>query len=271
MFYNIRNWPMTTFLDFSYDLKKKAILSRKSRTPLILIAAFPRSACNYLSYLISETTGFPEANFKPSSGFYHDVVYLPRLFDLLFKKRIITQHLRATEMTRGIISDLRINPIILVRNIFDVVVSYNDYISKRGYGPLDPDQADLSPELCKSYPTFSDEKKYDYLIDVVVPWYISFYVSWYHYTIVLKTIDAYWLTYENFVTQPDVVLPQIFSFYGLFVSHREIESVVSQNKKVNYNKGVSGRGTAKLSSKQKDKIRSFTSYHPNVNFSMMGL
>jgi len=266
--YNLRHWPSTTIVQALYTLKKKRFQSRRDR--FILIACFPRSASNFLAYLLSESTGYPRITLKLAHGFFHDVIHLPKLVDQMLKKTVIDQHLRATYLTRSILTELKIKPIVLVRNIFDVVVSYNDYITQRGYSPLDPDRKDLAPEFCMEYPHFDDSKKYDYLIDTVIPWYISFYVSWFHYTLNTNDIEAYWIKYEDLVKEPKKILSDIFAFYNLSIPPSIVDSILTRNEKVNFNKGISGRGN-RLSETQKEKIRKMASYHPNVNFAMMGL
>lgn len=268
MLYHLRHWPSTTIINSMYTLQKRRLKFKTDR--FILIACFPRSASNYLAYLISEATGYQRRVLKPEHGFFHDVIYLPKLIDQMLKKSVIDQHLRATSLTRTIFTELKIKPIILVRNIFDVVISYNDYISQRGYGPLDPDRKDLVPEFCKDYCNFADSKKYDYLIDTVIPWYITFYVSWYHYTFNANAIEAYWIKYEDMVSNPQKILAEVFSFYDLSIPPSKINSLLAQNEKVNYNVGIAGRGD-RLSDIQKDKIKKLASYHSNINFSMIGL
>ena len=41
----------------------------------------------------------------------------------------------------------------------------------------------------KEFFSFEESKKYDFIIEMVVPWYISFYASWYNYTKIYKEIQ----------------------------------------------------------------------------------
>jgi len=268
LFYSLRKWPSTTILQGLYTLQKKIFQLKKNR--FILIACFPRSASNFLANLLSEPTGYNRITLKLNHGFFHDTIYLPKLIDQMQRKTIVAQHLRATSVTRSIITDLKIKPVILVRNIFDVIISFDDYITKRGYSPLDPDRKDLTPEFCREYVNFEDSKKYDYLIDVILPWYITFYVSWYHYTFKTKAIEAYWVKYEDLITSPGKILSGLFDFYNLSIPASKVDSVLQKNEKVNFNIGIIGRGH-KLSDIQKEKIRRMTAYYPDINFDMMGL
>ncbi|GAB4284895.1 MAG: hypothetical protein Kow0068_10100 [Marinilabiliales bacterium] len=82
-----------------------------------------------LPRIISEVTGI-----KPHRVVYQFLrneqdIYLPAMIDaVLFKNFITQQHTRATQPNLKILNDYKIRPIILVRNIFDVVISLRDYL-----------------------------------------------------------------------------------------------------------------------------------------------
>jgi hypothetical protein len=266
--YHLRTWPTSTLTHSIYQIRKLFYKPNKNR--LILVAAYPRSACNYLSFLISEALGYERRKLSMGTGFFHDTIYLPKLVDSLSKYSVVTQHIRANSEIRSFIKDLDLKVIILVRNIFDVIISYNDYISKHGWSPLDPDKGSNYPEFCKDYFKFEDSIKFDYIIEMVVPWYISFYVSWYNYSILEKNIKSIWLTYEKFFEDQKSSLLEIFNFYNTGVDESVLEELVQSNFKVNYNKGYSGRGKL-LTNSQKDRVRYYTSFFPLVDFSLIGL
>jgi Sulfotransferase domain len=270
LIYNLKNWPTTTILNSVFRIRKKFYNSKKNR--FIILAAYPRSACNYISYLISETEGYARRKLSWGSGFFHETIYLPKLIDNLTKKTIVTQHIRANSEIRSIIQEFDLKITILVRNIFDVIISYNDFIKKHenGWSPLDPDRGGNFPEFCKEYFNFEDSKKYDYIIEMVVPWYISFYASWYNYTIAEKTIKGIWLSYEKFFEDQKSSLLKIFEFYNVEANETVIEELIKRNLKVNYNKGYSGRGKL-LTNSQKNRVKYYTSFFPSVDFSLIGL
>lgn len=268
LLYQLRTWPVSTLTQSIYQFRKLFYKSDNNR--LILIAAYPRSACNYLSYLVSESIGYERRKISIGTGFFHETIYLPKLIDILSANSVVTQHIRANSEIRSIIQELGLKVVVLVRDIFDVIVSYNDYISKHGWSPIDPDKGNKYPEFCKEYFTFEDTKKFDYIIETVVPWYISFYASWYNYTVDNKDIKGIWFTYENLFQNQKSCLENLFDFYNIEVDEYRIANLISKNLKVNYNKGYSGRGQL-LSNIQKDRVRSYTSFFPSIDFSPIGL
>lgn len=268
MLYNLKNWPLSTLVESVYMIKRKIAKNRKK--DIYFIACYPRSASNYLTDMMGKIIKVPEKNIKLFPGVYHDFIYFPKLIDILNENVIITQHLRLTSFNRKIVTELKIKPVVLVRNIFDVIVSYDDYINKNGFGPLDPDQGDLAPELCKNYFELKKNEQYDYLIDFIVPWYISFFVTWYYYTRIKNEIKAYWLTYEDFTKNTCLKLNEIFKFYNINVPIDKINFTVNAEGKKNFNKGIIGRGKI-LTARQIERIYNFKSYHKNIDFTMIGL
>jgi Sulfotransferase domain len=265
--YNVKNWPVSTSVKLLYNLKRKLFYSNRK---LIMIASFPKSATNYLDRLLIQSLGFERKKVSAEGGYYHDTIYLPKLIDVMLKKCIVTQHIRPTLLNRPVISELNLRPIVLVRNIYDVVVSYHDHIKRDGIGPLDPDKYKLSPEFCSDFFSFDEKRRYDFIIDSIVPWYIFFYVSWYHYTRTTKEIDAHWIQYENLISEPRKCLDETLEFLGYKIPQAKIEQVVGQDLKVNFNKGIVGRGN-QITNEQRDRIKRLAAYHEAVDFGMMGL
>ena len=268
MFYHLKTWPTSTLTRSIYQIRKR--FHKPNKNGLILIAAYPRSASNYLSYLISETLGYERRKLSMGTGFFHETIYLPKLVDSLATNSVVTQHIRANSELRSFIHELDLRIIILVRNIFDVIVSYNDYITKHGWSPIDPDKGSTYPEFCKDYFNFDDSIKFDYIIDMVVPWYISFYASWYNYTVAEDNIKGIWITYDRLFDDQKSSLLKIFEFYDKEADESVLENLIKSKLKVNYNKGYSGRGQL-LTDSQKERVKKYTSFFPSVDFSYIGL
>ena len=81
--------------------------------------------------------------------------------------------------------------VVLVRNIFDVVVSIYDFVHPENFrGP--------AGYITEDFFAFDAEKKMDMLIDIGVPWYIGFFVSWKE-AYVGRQNDLHWVTYETMI------------------------------------------------------------------------
>ena len=106
------------------SLKKSA----RAYPPSILIACMPRSGSTYLSNLLAAVTGYPRHPLVYTFYRNEQDLYLPALMKALTIPTVTQQHLRATGPTLELIDIFNLRPIVLVRNLFDVVVSYFDHL-----------------------------------------------------------------------------------------------------------------------------------------------
>ena len=120
-----------------------------------------------------------------------------------------------------------------------------------------------------------DEALQNLLVDHLLPWYVSFYLSW------LEDEDVLRITYEDVRTAPVDTVERIMAFAGRNISRDQLELVVSnrqalqkqgRDQKVGsrFNKGVSGRGRD-ISSYAKQRIQALLNHYPDVDFSPIHL
>ena len=57
-------------------------------------------------------------------------LYLPRIVDNYGKGVVVHQHFKANEPNLDLLMEFSIQPIVLVRNVFDVLVSLRDHLNK---------------------------------------------------------------------------------------------------------------------------------------------
>lgn len=183
----------------------------------------------------------------------------------MFRNNILKTHVRCSEFNRKIIEQTGMKVIVLTRNIFDVIPSIVDHIkNNKCKGPLFAEEIN-----CNS---LERTTLVDYVIDVYVPWYFSFYVSWYKEQEMGKKIQLLWLDYEDVTIHLEDKYNEIMTFLNLSEYEKDstkVSNLLNGNKK-NFNKGIVGRGTI-LTKNQKQKIASFCKYYPDVDFSPIGI
>lgn len=177
---------------------------------------------------------------------------------------VAQHHCRFSIATEQCLNAFSIKPIILVRNIFDCVVSAKDYMDG---GKEDPEVA-IGPMAYTSeaYYCWAEAKRYDFIIDMVVPWYFNFFVGWLDYP------AGTWVSYEELVTAPSATVKRIAGELSLDVNGSTIENALAMASvsSTRRNVGTVGRGQV-LAKRQKDKVLKFASYYPSVDFSPIGL
>jgi len=247
-------------------LRARKIL--RGRGEFIFVSAMPKSGSTFLSRNIAQITGF---DYEPMTyGFERNEqeLYLPKLVDNYNRSTVTQQHTRATGPNLDLFSRFGIRPVILVRNIFDVIISIRDYLLKEGVA--------FFPSLyaTEHFTTLPEDEQYDFLITYAIPWYFNFYVSWFDATRD-KRIEALWLAYENLVVDWVAGIGAVLAFYEIDHSEADIRSTVEMMQRrpadMRMNKGVVGRGQSGLNEAQRERITAMKQYYPWVDFSLMGL
>jgi Sulfotransferase domain len=168
-------------------------------------------------------------------------------------------HVRYSTPTKSLIIEYEMTPVVLVRDIFDAIVSLSDHLMNRSiYMSMGFFKEDM-----RAWPK---EKVADFLVDMVAPWYINFFVSW------QECPDKLLFTYEELTGDPLGCLQKVAAKANLSVSHSDCEQAVklAKTKKTRLNKGVAGRGE-ELTQAQRERIASYARYYPGVDFSPIGI
>jgi hypothetical protein len=107
------------------------------------------------------------------------------------------------------------------------------------------------------------------IIDLVVPWFVNFYVSW-HRLCEQGMVDALWVTYEQLIVDKEQTLRQILAFLGLELP-AAIDPEVLSRKYHTFRDGRVGQGASALTAEQYQRLRDRFSYYPGIDFGKYGL
>jgi Sulfotransferase domain len=230
----------------------------------ILVACFPKSGSTWLSKTLSLLPNFHRVDLVPLYGRREQELAFERLILFHSRNYVAQHHCRFSSATERCLNAFSIKPIILTRNIFDCVASAKDRLDS---GEGDPGKI-IGPTayVPQSYYSWSDEEKYDFIIDMIVPWYFNFFVGWNDFRTGTRT------SYEEVVGNPLAAIKRIANELHLDVNDSEIEGALVAASKVETrkNKGEVGRGRV-MTNVQKNRVRRFASYYPSVDFSTIGL
>jgi len=226
----------------------------------ILIACMPKSGSTFLSNVVSRLPGFRKVSLiSPFQNRTEKEIYFPKALRKQRYNYSCQQHVKYNENTAAAISAFDITPVVLVRNIFDCVVSIRDHLRREA---VESPIAYFLPE----HPSLPDAELESAIVRLAVPWYIHFYVSWCHCP------DAIWVTYEEATQQTAGVVERIFARSHQKPDIAAIEAAIgnSDPSKDRKNVGRSGRGH-ELSGENKEIIRRYRSFYPDIDFSLIGL
>ena len=175
-------------------------------------------------------------------------------------------HMKGSFHNASLINRFKIRQIILVRNIYDIVASLFDDLRKKeempGYHTGESGYSFLW--LDSTTKNMNDEDLIDMIIDLAIPWYVNFYVSWYRLA-EQNIVNPIWVNYEDMMNDKNNTIISILNFID-FPFNGEINSTILNEKYSTYNKGGSGRGNILLSDERKRRIKEKFSYYEDVNF-----
>jgi hypothetical protein len=220
----------------------------------ILIACMPKSASTYLCGAISNIPGMKEAVLTIGHHRREQEICPLECALVHHFNYVASHHVRYSRATREIMRQYSIFPVILVRNIYDCVVSLRDHLLRES---LDIPQGYVP----RNFPVLTTAQQYDYIIDFIVPWYASFFASWSEYD-----GPAIRVGYESLVQDFPGAIERIFSAIGVETSRREIHTALEAVNPAErrFNVGRTGRGIEKLSRFHVDRIRKQFSFFADI-------
>lgn len=264
MFRGFIDRPAEKWLNWSLRCKDRF----SNKQDYLFIACMPKSGSTYLANVMSELTGYPYVYLAYAYERSEQNLYFPKLIDSYSFGSVTHMHLRATESAIDLMETFSIRPLILVRNIFDVVVSIRDHLLNEGF--------EFPTFYCdESFKTLDEKTQFDFIIEHGIPWYFNFHVSWYQ-AISKRRIDGLWLIYDEVVSDWHKTLREVSTFYRIGKTDAEIDSALQQTsmkskKKTRLNKGVKGRSLTALTEEQRVRIANMTRFYPGIDFTKMGI
>jgi hypothetical protein len=228
----------------------------------ILVTALPKSGSSWLSEIFSQLPHQSRVGLLPGEERRENELAFERLLAYHGMNYTAQHHVKYSTTTAAYLNIFSIKPVVLVRNLFDLVLSIKDWVDT-----CDPSFR-RGPVACidDDYLTWSDNEKFDFIIDMFMPWYFFFFSTW------QECPDCSWVKYEDLLADPQAMLTRLSGELDLGLSQDAIEGALKKAASMPTKKNMCqvGRGEI-LTSAQKDRIRKFASYYPTRDFSAIGL
>jgi Sulfotransferase domain len=232
----------------------------------MFIACVPKSASTFLKNVLVRLTGYKDLFDVYAALQNEHELDMPILAKFGNVNTVTQQHCRASDANLHLMQAFQINPVVLVRNIYDSVISQLDFYNSGFTISTYFSTADFQ--------RFTDEQRIDLIIDNVVPWYLQFVASWQRAEAEGR-VAVHWLAYENMILDKPQTIAEILRFYGLEADvqaiRQTIAAVETNTRRNRFNKGVAGRGELLLSAAQKQRIGALARHYPSTDFSLLGL
>lgn len=225
--------------------------------PLIIYAAFPKSASLFLLKLISVGTKLKARSTRIAEGNGQTVIDRTRFKRCLDGRSVVYGHLPCNSYHRSLFQDYERRILVTVRPLPEVVASLKDHIESSGTSPLDPKVGGF-PEYYPDFFDADDETRLGFIIDYLMPWYFQFLVSWIEES---RHSPVLWVPYEHIVQHPRQTTCEVAQFCGVKCRHDRLDSYLASDPRVNFNKGIPRRGIEMLNDHMHHRLAVLANYH----------
>lgn len=225
-----------------------------STNPHVLLACMPKSASTFLSTALSNLPGMERVWLAPGGKRVEQEFNLVSLAANSRRGYVAQQHIRFGDHADRQIRRFGITPFYMTRNLFDCVASLRDHTRN---------ETSLNPLawITEEHAELPDVELEDMIVDLIMPWYIQFLVSW------RECHEAVEIPYESVRNDPKSVVQMIASRAGIRATSSDILDAVEKAKSMptRKNKAISGRGSD-ISEYAKERILKLIRHYPTVDF-----
>ena len=223
----------------------------------IFIACLPKSGSTFLANTLVNITEFKFKQYQPHRSLTEHDIRVDYFLSSINKNTLTQLHSRPNENNYNIFKNYNIKVVFLYRNITDSLISIRNHI-------LNESNQWFMFTAAKDFDQWPIEKQFDFLIDLVVPWYINFLISW-EKEIIKGDIDILKIDYDDFNKDNFTTIKSILNFYKLSKFEdkidRNVQLSLKEKEKYRYNKHKNSP-KYKFNDEQIDRIQGFLSYYP---------
>lgn len=253
--------------DGSFSREQLQLLHRLGAQRKAVVLAFPpKSAGTFFRSAIISAVDGQLVRVVHALGGRDATPYLPTLLEYyaggVTEKTLVTHvHMLGLPANIHMLSAFRIRPIIIKRNIPDMLASYWDMLDS----DADAFLSGLNCSIPEGFRSWPNSAKADFMVDMLGPWYVKYYAGW------LGRAQAdpesvCVIDYTDLKDDPVAVLQRCMKFVGLPRSREACEAAVvfawDRRRSLRFNKGVEGRGLTYLRSVHFNRLSRMMGYYP---------
>ena len=171
-------------------------------------------------------------------------------------------HMQALPANRHFIEALDLKPVIMVRSIPDMLVSYLEMVEDDPAAP----QNWLNIQIPHAYVGLRDEAKADFIIDMLGPWYASYFATWLEWARADGRVLV--LDYDEFRADPLRNLECLLLHSRFPIPRAQCRAVLDalwqERHDFRFRQGISGRGQARFTPAQIERLRQMLAFYPQL-------
>ena len=215
------------------------------KRPMLILSFAPKAAGTFFRQAAMEALGGYLPRLTHAQGGRDGTPYLPAFIASFLdagRPPVVAHiHMQALPANRHFVDMFGLKPVIMLRDIPDMLASYWDMLEKDPVARADG----LNCLIPRDFVSMSRDEKADFMIDIVAPWYASYFATWKDYAEAApETVCV--LRYADFIAEPAAVLHRALTHSGFSVPRMKcdaaVEKVWGERDGFRFNKGVAGRG-----------------------------
>lgn len=172
-------------------------------------------------------------------------------------------HMQALPSNRRFIEVFNIRPVVMIRSIPDMLASYWDMIETDEAARSDG----LNCEIPQDFPQRIKPRKADFVVDIMGPWYASYYATWLDYA-KREPDRILLLRYKDFKADPVATLETILAHAGLPRDREECQEAIDiawkERDQLRFNKGEKGRGKTYFEKDHIERLGRMLSHYTEI-------
>jgi len=255
--------------DGAFKEAQRAYLNEiAGKRPMVFLAFAPKAAGTFLRQAAIEAVDGDLVRIVHAQGGRDAQPYMPTLIayqlgGICSGPAVTHVHMQALPSNRRFLEMFKIRPAIMIRSIPDMLASYWDMIETDEAARRDG----LNCEIPYDFPARSKEQKADFLIDIMGPWYASYYATWLGYA-KSDPDRVLVLRYKDFKADPAATLEAILAHSKLPRSRGECEEAIDiawrERDQLRFNKGEKGRGESYFSRDHIERLERMLSHYDEI-------
>jgi hypothetical protein len=155
----------------------------------------------------------------PGHGYREQELAFERLIAFHGMNYVAQHHIMFSATTAAYCNTFSIKPIVSYRNFFDCVPSVKDWFDRGG---LDNIRHGPVVHIPTEYFRMPDKDKFDFIIDMMMPWYSQFIIGW------QECSNCVSVNYEKLATDPMTTLADVSDKFALGLSRPVIEGALER-------------------------------------------
>ena len=245
--------------DGSFEPELAAYLSALAKRRRSVMFAFPpKSGGTFLRAAAIAAVNGQLARVVHAQGGRDATPYLPTYIHYLSdgypRSTLVAHvHMQAFPANRHLIEALDLRPVIMLRSVPDMLVSYLDMLEAE---PPSPGHW-LNMAIPQGFYAMDAAARVDFLIDMIAPWYASYFATWLDY-VQVSPARVCVLTFGQLKADAAGALSTALAHSGLSCSPEvcELGADVAWRERAGnrFNRGEQGRGGVRMSAAQLGRI-----------------